>query len=91
MVVGEGATQEGAAAEVELDGYNVTLIITQDPARSLDLDNQLLKLKFFVVLTRLRDFHPKRTLEKKFGDFRLGSTSHQSHSGGHNNTVCESV
>lgn len=81
-VLGEGATQEGAAAEVELDGYNVTLIITQDPARSLDLDNELLKLKFFVVLTRLRDFHPKRTLEKKFGDFRSGSTSHQSHSGG---------
>ena len=81
-VLGEGATQEGVAAEVELDGYNVTLIITQDPARSLDLDNELLKLKFFVVLTRLRDFHPKRTLEKKFGDFRSGSTSHQSHAGG---------
>ena len=77
LVVGE----EGVMMEVEMDNYNVTLIITQDPARSLDPDSELLKLKFFVVLTRLRDFHPKRTLEKKFGDFRSGSASHHSHSG----------
>ncbi|KAK7100732.1 hypothetical protein V1264_023626 [Littorina saxatilis] len=81
----QAGTLEGAAAEVELDGYNVTLIISQDALRglaSVDAGKELLKLNFFVVLTRLRDFHPKRTLEKKFGDFRCVSTNQQSHSEG---------
>jgi hypothetical protein len=71
------------AADLELDGYNVTLIITEDISRLLDSEHsELLKLNYFVVLTRLRDFHPKKTLEKKFGDFRTcASASGHSHSG----------
>ncbi|KAL8610620.1 hypothetical protein ACOMHN_006339 [Nucella lapillus] len=68
---------EGVVADVELDGYNVTLIITQESARTLTItetDSDLLRLNFFVVLTRLRGIHPKRTLEKKFGDFRSSGT-----------------
>ncbi|XP_076462664.1 KICSTOR complex protein SZT2-like isoform X2 [Babylonia areolata] len=70
------------SADVELDGYNVTLIITQDGARGLTAagvgeggEAEVLRLKFFVVLTRLKDIHPKRTLEKKFGDFRTSSSA----------------
>lgn len=53
--------------------YNMALVVTQDTARSLvTTETQSMTMKFFVVLTRQRDCHPKRTLEKKFADFRSG-------------------
>ena len=82
----EAYGDDSTVAEVELDGYNVTLIITEDKVKGItmttsDSQHEPLRLNYFVVLTRIRDFHPKQSLEKKFGDFRSGHSSHASHSG----------
>lgn len=71
--------EEGVNVEEERDAYNMALIITHDIKHSLpsqEMDLMMLRIKFYVVLTRQRDCHPKRTLEKKFGDFRQGSQGH---------------
>nr|KAG5703226.1 hypothetical protein BaRGS_034137 [Batillaria attramentaria] len=56
--------------DFEGEVYNMALVVTQDTSHRGQKDE--LKIRFLVVLTRQRDCHPKRTLEKKFGDLRSG-------------------
>ncbi|XP_071119812.1 KICSTOR complex protein SZT2-like [Haliotis cracherodii] len=59
------------------DEYDVGLVIIHDNPRGLlqpEGELMVLKLKFFVVLTRRKDCFPLRSLDKKIGEFRSAAT-----------------
>ncbi|XP_067679134.1 KICSTOR complex protein SZT2-like [Haliotis asinina] len=59
------------------DEYDVGLVIVHDNPRGLlqpEGELMVLKLKFFVVLTRRKDCFPLRSLDKKIGEFRSAAT-----------------
>ncbi len=55
------------------DEYDVGLVIIHDNPKGLlqsEAELMVLKLKFFIVLTRRKDCFPMKSLDKKIGEFR---------------------